>query len=450
MTPRSILIIEDDITFGTILKKWFEKNGYLPRLATRAAEARSILEQAVFSLVLSDMRLPDGDGIMLLTWIREHRPATPVIMMTGYAEVQGAVNAIKLGAYDYLEKPINTALLEEKIEGALRAVSEPAAARAVKQYGQQEEKQFVSGVVYGQSPASQRMHRHIELVAPTNMTVLICGESGTGKEYAARLIYQGSKRSGKRFIAVDCGSLSAELAPSELFGHLKGSFTSAVNDKRGVFEEADGGTVFLDEVGNLPYEVQVQLLRALQEKTIRRIGSASDIKVDVRIIAATNENLASAVEQGRFREDLFYRLNEFAVTVPPLRERSEDIPVFADHFLAEANEELGKNIGGFSRRAMAVLTGHGWSGNVRELRNSIRQAVLFADGPQIEPENLPVFDSPVSGYEDAPQPLRPQDEKERIISAIKRAGGNKSMAARMLGVDRKTLYNKLHQYGIEI
>ncbi|MCC8036476.1 MAG: sigma-54 dependent transcriptional regulator [Rikenellaceae bacterium] len=450
MATRSILIIEDDITFGTILKKWFEKNGYAPRLATRAAEARAMLEDSVFSLVLSDMRLPDGDGIMLLTWIREHRPATPVIMMTGYAEVQGAVNAMKLGAYDYLEKPINPTLLEEKIESALGAVSKPEPAPAVKQYGKQEEKEFVSGVVYGESPASQRMHRHIELVAPTNMTVLICGESGTGKEYAARMIHRGSKRSGERFIAVDCGSLSAELAPSELFGHLKGSFTSAASDKRGVFEEADGGTVFLDEVGNLPYEVQVQLLRALQEKTIRRVGSASDTKVDVRIIAATNEDLRSAVEQGRFREDLFYRLNEFAVTVPPLRERKEDIPVFAEHFLAEANQELGKDIRGFSRGSMAVLTGHSWSGNVRELRNSIRRAVLFAEGRQIEPDNLPVFDTPRIGFEDMPEPLRPTDEKERIITALQRTGGNKSRAAKMLGIDRKTLYNKLHQYELDI
>ncbi|MCD7968980.1 MAG: sigma-54 dependent transcriptional regulator [Alistipes sp.] len=449
MPPLSILIIEDDITFGTIIRKWFEKNGYAPRLATRAAEARSLLETESFSLVLSDMRLPDGDGIMLLTWIREHRPQTPVIMMTGYAEVQGAVNAMKLGAYDYLEKPINPSVLEEKIRGALKSAREPVSVPVIKEYGLKEQP-VVSGVVYGGSPASQTMHKHIDLVAPTNMTVLICGESGTGKEYAARLIHKGSKRSGERFIAVDCGSLSSELAPSELFGHLKGSFTSAVNDKRGVFEEADGGTVFLDEIGNLPYEVQVQLLRALQEKTVRRIGSTTDIKVDVRIIAATNENLQAAVRQGRFREDLFYRLNEFAITVPPLRERREDIMVFAEHFLAEANAELGKNISGFSRPAVAVLNGHGWSGNLRELRNSVRRAVLFAEGGMVEPDNLPVFDSPALGATGSVEPLKPMDEKDRIISAIRRAGGNKSKAAKMLGVDRKTLYNKIHQYGIDL
>ncbi|MCD8174230.1 MAG: sigma-54 dependent transcriptional regulator [Alistipes sp.] len=449
MPPVKILIIEDDITFGTILRKWFEKNGYSPQLVTRAADARAVFEKESFQLVLSDLRLPDGDGIMLLAWIKEQRPETPIIMMTGYAEVQGAVNAMKLGALDYLEKPINPALLEEKINAALAAPPAPMSAEPVKEYKAQE-KEGVSGIVYGESPASLRMHEHISLVAPTNLTVLICGESGTGKEYAARLIHEGSPRRGERFIAVDCGSLSAELAPSELFGHVKGSFTSAVNDKTGVFEEADGGTVFLDEIGNLPYEVQVQLLRALQEKTIRRVGSATDKKVDVRIIAATNENLSAAVGRGRFREDLYYRLNEFTLTMPSLRERKEDIMVFAGHFLAEANRELGKDIRGVSRQAAAILTGHHWSGNLRELRNSIRRAVLFADGSEITPENLPVFEQPEGGLPDAVDPLKPQNERGRIIAAIKRAGGNKSKAAKMLGVDRKTLYNKIHQYDIDL
>lgn len=449
MPPVRILIIEDDITFGTILRKWFEKNGYSPQLVTRAAEARALFEKEPFQLVLSDLRLPDGDGIMLLAWIKELCPETPVIMMTGYAEVQGAVNAMKLGALDYLEKPINPARLEEKITAALAAPPARRPAEPVKEYDAPETGS-VSSIVYGESPASLRMHEHISLVAPTNLTVLICGESGTGKEYAARLIHEGSRRSGERFIAVDCGSLSAELAPSELFGHVKGSFTSAVSDKTGVFEEADGGTVFLDEIGNLPYEVQVQLLRALQEKTIRRVGSATDKKVDVRIIAATNENLSSAVGRGRFREDLYYRLNEFTLTMPSLRERKEDIMIFAGHFLAEANRELGKDIQGFSRQAAAILTEHHWSGNLRELRNSIRRAVLFADGREITPENLPVFEQPEGGVPEFVETLRPQDEKERIIAAIKRAGGNKSKAAKMLGVDRKTLYNKIHQYDIEL
>lgn len=449
MAPGRILIIEDDVTFGTMLRKWFEKNGYSPLLTHRAAEAKAAMENEEFALVLSDLRLPDGDGIMLLAWIKERNPATPVIMMTSYAEVQGAVNAMRLGALDYLEKPINPTLLEEKIRSALTAAPMSKESVTVRQYPAKPERNLPP-MVNGESEASRRMQEHIALVAPTDMTVLICGESGTGKEYAARLIHQGSRRSEGRFIAVDCGSLSAELAPSELFGHVRGSFTSAVNDKTGVFEEAEGGTVFLDEIGNLPYEVQVQLLRALQEKTVRRVGSATDKKVDVRIIAATNENLSAAVSRGKFREDLFYRLNEFTLTVPPLRERVDDIMLFAGHFLEEANRELNKNIGGFSRQAVAVLTGHSWSGNLRELRNSVRRAVLFAETEEIMPDHLPVFEQPAGDGPDSFATLRPQDERERIVAAIMRAEGNKTRAAKMLGIDRKTLYNKIHLYGIEL
>jgi len=292
------------------------------------------------------------------------------------------------------------------------------------------------------------MYEYIQIVAPTRMSVLITGESGTGKEYAARLIHQSSRRKEAPFFALDCGSLSRELAPSELFGHLKGSFTSAISDKKGVFELADGGTVFLDEVGNLGYDVQVQLLRALQELKIRPVGSATDIEVDVRIIVATNEDLKAAIAEGRFREDLYHRLNEFSFTVPPLRERISDIPYFVSHFLERANEELEKNVKSISEETLALLKQYQWSGNLRELRNVVRRAVLFAKTDQIVPENLPDFLlAPLAGDDLS---LFVGDEKERIEAALKRARGNKAAAARLLKIDRKTLYNRMHQLGMDL
>ena len=287
------------------------------------------------------------------------------------------------------------------------------------------------------------------MVAPTRMSVLIFGESGTGKEYVARQIHELSDRRGAPFIAVDCGSLSRELAPSELFGHLKGSFTSAIADKKGVFEQANGGTIFLDEVGNLPYEVQMQLLRALQEKKVRPVGAASDISIDVRIIVATNEDLEQAIANGRFREDLYYRLNEFSITVPPLRERKDDIPLFAEHFLREANAELGKAIQGIFKETLQVLNDYSWNGNLRELRNVVRRAALFTTGDTITPDNLPILSAPsLKNRVEPVKPLRPDNERELIETALRHANGNKTEAARILQVDRKTLYNKMHQYGM--
>lgn len=364
--------------------------------------------------------------------------STPVIVMTSYAEITSAVAAMKLGAEDYLEKPVNPSILKEKIDQALSRKSpdlkaaEPVAAKKV---------------VTGKSPASKLMYDHIMRVAPTRMSVLILGESGTGKEYAAKMIHDNSTRKDKPFIAVDCGGLSRELAPSELFGHLKGSFTSAINDKTGVFEQANGGTVFLDEVGNLSYEVQVQLLRALQEQKVRPVGSAKDIKVDVRIIAATNENLENAISEGRFREDLFYRLNEFSILVPPLRDRQEDIRLFAEEFLRQANEELDRHIEGFSPEAMKALEKHHWSGNLRELRNMIRRVVLFASENIINSDDFPAF---ASMPEQEDLALYPENEQEQIETALRKARGNKTLAAKLLKIDRKTLYNKMHLYGIKL
>ena len=441
-----ILVVEDDASFGMMIQTWLKKNGYEAVLASRYEQAKIEISNGGFDLILTDLRLPDGDGIILMTYVREKlKSKVPFIVMTGYAEVQTAVSAMKLGAFDYLKKPINPSVLEEKIAAALASSEEEATEDFMPS-----NKQWVRGT----SPTMQRLYKHVELVAPTKFSVLILGESGTGKEYIARMIHDKSAFKDGPFIPVDCGSLSKELAPSELFGHLKGSFTSAIADKKGVFEQAKGGTVFLDEVGNLPYEVQMQLLRALQEQKVRPVGSATDIHVDVRILAATNENLEQAIEEGRFRQDLFHRINEFAIEVPPLRDRLEDFDELTAFFIRQANEELGKNVKGISDDALQRMKEQRWNGNLRELRNVVRRCVLFAESENIELDDLPVFSPPnrktVIATEEDDWALRPDHEKEQIEAALQKARGNKTVAAKLLKIDRKTLYNKMHLYGIEL
>lgn len=445
-----ILIVEDDASFGAMLQKWLEKNEYSANWCSGMISAQQALEKSSYDVVLSDLRLPDGDGIMLLTWMIEQQYHAPIIIMTGYGEVQTAVSAIKLGAFDFLEKPINPSMLAEKIEAALQDNNKK------KELPQKQEKQPKKPdgkkvIVKGKSPLSQVMYSFIETVAPTDMAVMVIGESGTGKEHVARMIHEQSERSNGPFIAVDCGSLSTELAPSELFGHKKGSFTSAIEDKTGFFVEANGGTLFLDEVGNLPYGVQMQLLRALQEKIIRPVGTATDINVDVRIVTATNENLEKAISVGSFREDLYHRLNEFMIEVPPLRNCREDIPLYAEHFVAEANEELDKNIKFISAKVYSRLENYSWPGNLRELRNVIRRATLFSTGDTITLESLPFLaEKPKEAPKEANIALNasPEEEKEKIMRALEKTKGNKSKAAILLGVDRKTLYNKIWKYGL--
>ena len=445
---KKILIVDDDVAFGVMLKTWFQKNSWDAVLASNLDTALQASASSQFDLILSDLRLPDGDGIMFLTYLREKKIMTPFIIMTGYADVQTAVNAMKLGAFDYLKKPIIPEILQEKIDLALK--HEDKKDKEDKREKKDKMDKGVARMVKGESPVIKRVYTHVALVAPTKMSVLILGESGTGKEYIARMIHEQSGRKNKPFIAVDCGSLSMELAPSELFGHLKGSFTSAIADKRGVFVEANGGTVFLDEIGNLPYEVQKQLLRALQEQKVRPVGSSQDINVDVRIIAATNEDLVEAIEKSRFRQDLYHRINEFSIEVPPLRERIEDLEEFAYHFLNEANEELGKNVNHISEKALEKLKEYTWDGNLRELRNVIRRSVLFAENQEITEENLPVLSIRVQKPQQDDMALQPGDEKEQILAALRKARGNKTVAAKLLQVDRKTLYNKMHLYEIEL
>ena len=446
-----ILIVDDDITFALMLRTWLSKRGFDVETASTVAAARTALGGGGFSLVLSDMRLPDQDGIALLQWMSGAGIETPVIVMTSYAEIQNAVRCMKLGARDYVAKPVNPDELLKKIREALeKPVEAPVEAKNARR-GAAKAAPAPAPLDYieGRSDASRRLYEYIRLVAPTNMSVLVNGASGTGKEHVAQLIHRNSKRAGKPFVAVDCGAIPRELAASEFFGHVKGSFTGAVGDKKGAFEAADGGTLFLDEVGNLTYETQVQLLRALQERRIRPVGGNREIPVDIRLVAATNEDLEAAIARGTFRADLYHRINSFSLRVPSLRERREDIPLFADFFLDQANRELDKRIVGFEAKTVKALAGYEWPGNLRQLKNTVMSATLLAAGEYITLGDLPHEITEPSASGTSFSLHDPVSEEEQIRRALAAAGGNKSQAAKLLGIDRKTLYNKMHLYGIE-
>lgn len=439
----SILIVEDDLTFSTMLKTWLGKKGFEVEAVGTQLRARKLLAARDFDLVLSDLRLPDQDGISLLAWLREQNKLIPFIIMTSYAEIQSAVQAMKEGATDYVAKPIQPDVLLTKITETI-GNNTAAPIAPVHSAASVSSQNFLEG----ESEAARQLYNYVNLVAPTHMSVLINGASGTGKEYVAHRIHQLSKRAGKPFIAIDCGSIPKDLAASEFFGHVKGSFTGALSDKVGAFEEANGGTLFLDEIGNLSYEVQVQLLRALQERKIRRIGSTKEIEVDVRLVSATNENLKEAIAKGTFREDLYHRINEFTLRMPSLKEREEDILLFANFFLDQANRELERNLIGFDMEASMALQNYSWPGNLRQLKNVVKRATLLAQGEFISLHDL--------GEELADNVFLIQDlslhdeekEKQRIINALQQTNNNKTRAAQLLGVDRKTLYNKLKLYNI--
>ena len=443
---HAILIVEDDLTFATILKTWLGKKGFLVDTASNNVRARKQLEARAYDLVLSDLRLPDHDGIFLLQWMREHNHLMPLIIMTSYADIQSAVQAMKQGASDYVSKPIQPDILLKKIEEALQAPPTsvtPSEKKSAKTTSLKNPNDYLEG----KSEAARQLYSYVGLVAPTPMAVLINGASGTGKEYVAHRIHQLSKRADKPFIAIDCGSIPKDLAASEFFGHVKGSFTGALTDKKGAFVEANGGTLFLDEIGNLSYEVQVQLLRAIQEKRIRPVGSTKEIEVDVRLISATNENLPQAIEKGNFREDLYHRINEFTLRMPALKDRPEDILLFANFFLDQANRELDRQLIGFNAEASRLIQQYPWPGNLRQLKNTVKRATLLAQDSFITPVELALetteqaSGSSISLHDEA-------DEKRRILNALQQTGNNKSKAATLLGIDRKTLYNKLKLHNI--
>ena len=465
---RHILIVEDDIAFGTMLQTWLRRKGFEVDKATSVGAAVKLLvDMKSVDLVLSDLRLPDHDGLRLLAWMHEHSINAPFIVMTNYAEVQNAVLAMKSGAADYIAKPVQPDILLQKINDAMEQNAQQSNATIQNSTtqnaptAQQTTQNSSSGkrlykpsakltaprYIEGKSEASRQLYSYVELVAPTPMSVLILGASGTGKEYVAHRIHDLSQRRDRPFFALDCGAIPRDVAASEFFGHKKGAFTGADADKRGAFEIANGGTLFLDEVGNLSYEVQVQLLRALQERRIRPVGGTKEIDIDIRLVCATNENLEEAVSEGRFREDLYHRINEFTIYMPKLSERGSDLFLFADLFSRHANEELNRNVEGFYSGAAEMLASHSWPGNLRELNNVVKRAVLLTRGSQITTAELTLAMGQIRT--DNVLQLHDEDtERQRIITALQQTNGNKAKAARLLGVDRKTIYNKIEKLGI--
>lgn len=475
---KNILIIEDDVSFCLMMKTFLAKKGFQVFSAFSFKEATVILNDQQIDLVLTDVRLPDSDGIEILKFIKEVNPSTQVILMTGYTDIKTAVNVMKMGAFDYVSKPINSDELLLTINKALADAGKTSTIVnndvqvSNNQYNTPTVSYSGSHFIKGKSEKSKELYEFINVVAPTNISVLIIGDSGTGKENIAYSIHKLSKRANKPYIAVDCGAIPKDLAASEFFGHVKGSFTGATTDKVGHFEAASGGTIFLDEVGNLSYDVQVQLLRALQERKVKPVGSSKEVDVDIRIIAATNEDLQKAVREGDFREDLYHRLNEFSIQAPRLNERGKDILEFANFFITQSNQELERNVQGLSEEVTDVFLDYEWPGNLREMRNIIKRAVLLTKTAFIEKSVLPaeMFEynvlkpvdtanhslngvTPVSGTTLQREDLKlysSATEEQLIRVALEKAKYNKTKAAQILGIDRKTLYNKLKLYDIEL
>ena len=434
MDKTRIIVVEDNIVYCEYIYNMLAREGYDTVKAYHLSTAKKQLQQAADDdIVVSDLRLPDGDGIELLRWMRKEGKMQPFIIMTDYAEVHTAVESMKLGSIDYIPKK----LIEDKLVPLICTIQKE------RQAGLNRIPVFAR-----EGSAFQKIMHRIKLVATTDMSVMIFGENGTGKEHIAHHLHEKSKRAGRPFVAVDCGSLSRELAPSAFFGHVKGAFTGADSTKKGYFHEAEGGTLFLDEVGNLALETQQMLLRAIQERRYRPVGDKSDRSFNVRIIAATNEDLEAAVSEKRFRQDLLYRLQDFVITVPPLRDCQEDIMPLAEFFREVANKELECNVGGFSYEARKALLTHTWPGNVRELRQKIMGAVLQAQEGVVTKEHLELaVTKPTSPVSFA---LRNDaEDKERIMRALKQTNGNRCAAAELLGISRTTLYGKLEEYGLK-
>jgi two-component system response regulator HydG len=497
---QKILIIDDDRDMCLLLKRFLTRHGFEVLEAYSGKKALELLESVEPSLVMCDFRLEDMEGNVLLAKVKEIYPQVPVIIITGYSDIKIAVEVMKMGAYDYITKPLfpdeilvtirkaleaassqDTGAVHESRAGATPSPSPVSSATTASSTDAAKGPQLIhSGdYIFGDTQTFKTLLQQIDLVAPTNYSVIIYGESGSGKEAIAQEIHKRSKRKSKPFVAIDCGALSKELAGSELFGHEKGSFTGALNQKTGSFEIANGGTIFLDEVANLSYDIQISLLRVVQERKMRRVGGVKDIDLDVRIIIASNEKLWDAARKGKFREDLYHRFNEFSIDVPPLRQRQDDIMLFANHFLQTTNAELGKNLKRFSPEVENIFRNYVWYGNLRELKNVIKRATLLSDGEQVEATSLPFeishynklqFDkgpapeaqqmsnsyASAGGGEDGESTRSLSEttlkgasidaEYDMILKALKKVNFNKSKAAKLLNIDRKTLYNKMKQY----
>lgn len=443
MKNITVLIIKDDNAFNNMLAQFLKRNQYEVHQAYSAKEGNLLLEKEHVDLIISDLRLPDKDGIAFLKELRLSENSIPFILMTAYADVQTAVKAMKMGAADYISKPF---VPEEVLLVLNKITTKKEENSPISTTKKNKKITLEPNYHWGKSIASLQLKKHIELVAPTPLTLLITGESGTGKEVIAKTIHENSDRKNGPFIAVDCGAIPKDIAGSEFFGHVKGSFTGAISDKIGCFEAANGGTLFLDEVGNLAYENQILLLRAIQERKIKRIGSNKEISIDVRIISATNEDLKKAIQDGNFREDLYHRLNEFSITSPALRDRKEDIEGFAMLFLKNASEQLHKDVQSLSPEVMIAFLKYPWPGNLREMQNIVKRATLLNTTNVLEIESLPIE---FANTNQSTTNLKDESEKTAILDALHLAKGNKSRAAELLGMSRKTLYNKINQFELE-
>jgi two-component system, NtrC family, response regulator HydG len=459
---KRILIIDDDLDMCLLLTRFLIKKGYEAEAAHSATKGLAKFAEGNFDIVLCDFRLGDKDGKDVLLKIKEMNPQTIVIIITGYSDIKTAVDVIKLGAFDYITKPL---IPDEVLNVINNALNKPSSeSSSVTQENRPKKSYIVSAdqeFLVGQDGETAQLYKQIEIVAATNYSIILYGESGTGKELIAKTIHEYSNRKNMPFVAMDCGTLSRELAGSELFGHVKGAFTGAIADKEGHFELANGGTLFLDEVTNLSYEIQAALLRVIQERKFKRVGGVKEMDVDVRIIVASNENLQDAYRKGKFREDLYHRFNEFSINLPPLRNRKVDIPLFADFFLDKTNRELNKNVEGYEDDVKEMFLHYYWPGNLREFRNVVRRAVLLTPSGKINAKVLPweivnAYNNPPVSESPAIQEAPPKDldlkdaaakaEYDTIMNVLKDVNFNKTKAAEILKIDRKTLYNKIKIY----
>ena len=451
---KKILLVEDDLTYSKIIKNFLEGNGYLVHVLQKVADAINYIERENPELIITDYRLPDGTGMEILEKVIHSYSSIPVILITNYSDIRTAVKAMKLGAFEYITKPVNPdellATVQESFKGKRVRDDKKKTNFSPATSANSNQDLYVTG----SSMSARQLEEYIQLVAPTDMSVIVLGESGTGKEFISKRIHEKSHRKGGPFIAIDCGALSKELAASELFGHVKGAFTGALDHKVGDFESAKGGTIFLDEIGNLSYDVQIKLLRAIQERKIRKVGGNNDILIDVRIIVATNDDLIEASKRGEFREDLYHRLNEFSINAIPLRDRQDELFDFAEIFLQESNSSLDKNVSGFSDEVKIIFANYSWPGNIRELKNIVKRAVLLTGEGIINKNVLPVqLVLPENSIEETgvAKDLKTSfedQEKNLIIKTLEEVRYNKSKAAKILHMDRKTLYNKIDKYKI--
>jgi two-component system response regulator AtoC len=454
-----ILIADDDEVSCQLFAETLEAEGFQVEQATSGDAALSRLGEESPDLLIIDVRMPGTSGLEVTRIVHEKYPSLPIIVMTAFGSIETAVEAIHEGAFDFISKPMNLAELKKTVSRALaqRALQR----RAEMSNGGDDEKQQQLGKIIGKSPPMLEVYKTVARVAPTKSTVLILGESGTGKELIAQAIHQHSPRANRPFVAVDCGALTETILESELFGHVRGAFTGALADKKGVFEEAQGGTCFLDEIGGISANMQARLLRVLQEHEIRRVGGKDWVNVDVRVLAATNHNLGEAVSKGDFRQDLYYRLDVVSIHLPPLRERVEDIPLLARHFLQHYTQESSKSITAISNKGMELLSAYSWPGNIRELENAIEQAVALSYQSILTPDDLPEavrnhgiaksfqIDSSNEQFLFPDTPTLEEVKKRYVLLVLKRNQGNVSRSARVLNIDRRSLYRMLARFKIE-